>query len=229
MSRHAKASLAACLASVIGFAVVASLAFGGGTWAGRDAHLLSRLSAPGQPTGLADLIVRLGDPPAQLALVALAVAVAFAAGRRRWLLPALLAVGAADLTTQALKGAFGDPRLAPVLGWEQIGANSFPSGHMTAMVATSLAFALVVPRRWRPATLVIGAVLSLVVGWSVIALRRHFPSDVIGGALVATAWFFALLTVWLRKEEGERGREARPRPGDRSAAPGAGSPPAQPL
>lgn len=202
MSRRAKASLAACLASLVGFAVVATLAFGGGTWAGRDAHLLSRLSAPGQPTGLADVVVRLGDPPAQLALLAVAVAVAYAAGRRRWLLPALLAVGAADLTTQILKKFFDDPRLAQVLGWEQIGANSFPSGHMTAMVVTSLAFALLVPRRWRPATLVVGAILSLAVGWSVVALRRHFPSDVAGGAFVATAWFFALLTVWLRREEG---------------------------
>lgn len=209
MSRRAKASLAACLASVIGFAVVASLAFAGGAWAGRDAHLLSRLSAPGQPNGLADIVVRLGDPPAQLALLAAAVAVAFAAGRRRWLLPALLAVGAADLTTQILKGFFDDPRIAPVLGWEQIGANSFPSGHMTAMVATSLAFALLVPRRWRRATMVIGAVLSLAVGWSVIALRRHFPSDVAGGAFVATGWFFALLTVWLRGEGDGRAGEGK--------------------
>jgi membrane-associated phospholipid phosphatase len=219
VSRRAKASLAACLASVVGFAVVASLAFAGGAWAGRDAHLLSRLSAPGQPTGLADLVVRLGDPPAQLVLLAAAVAVAFAAGRRRWLLPALIAVGAADLTTQVLKGFFDDPRIAQVLGWEQIGGNSFPSGHMTAMVATSLAFALLVPRRWRPATLVVGAALSLAVGWSVIALRRHFPSDVAGGALVAAAWFFALLTAWLRGEGPEQvGEGKREREGERLPA-----------
>jgi len=192
---RANASLVGCFASLLGFALVASLAFGGGAIARHDAHLVARLSAPGQPTGLADLVVRLGDPPAQVVLLGLAVAVAFAAGRRRWIAPALIVVAGADLTTQLLKHAFGDPRLARVLGWEQIGSNSFPSGHMTAMVATSLAFVLVVPRRWRSATLVAGAVLSLAVGWSVVALRRHFPSDVVGGALVATTWFFAVLAV----------------------------------
>jgi len=205
--RPAEAALAACLASALAFATVAALAFGGGALAGRDARLVARLSAPGQPTGLADLVVRLGDPPAQLVLLALAVAVALAAGRRRWILPSLLLVAGADLTTQALKQAFGDPRYHQVLGFEQVGANSFPSGHMTTMVATSLAFAMVVPRRWLPATMIVGAALSLAVGWSVIALRRHFPSDVAGGALVALTWFFALLALWVRGGEAGKPRE----------------------
>ncbi|MET0558996.1 MAG: phosphatase PAP2 family protein [Solirubrobacterales bacterium] len=187
---------------------MASLAFGGGALAGRDARLVEKLSAPGQPTGLADLVVRLGDPLPQLLLLGLAVAVAFAAGRRQWIVPALLLVAAADLSTQALKQLFGDPRYHPVLGFEQIGANSFPSGHTTTMVATALAFALVVPRRWLPPTLLVGAVLSAAVGWSVVALRHHFPSDVVAGALVASTWFFALLTIWPRGIEVRRRKRA---------------------
>jgi hypothetical protein len=48
----------------------------------------------------------------------------------------------------------------------------------------------------------LGAAFALAVGFSVVSLDWHFPSDVAGGYLVAAAWCFAVVGV-LRA--GERG------------------------
>jgi membrane-associated phospholipid phosphatase len=57
----------------------------------------------------------------------------------------------------------------------------------------TLAFLLVVPRSWRPAVVAVGACAVVAVGCSVVILHRHYPSDIIGGMLVATGWFFAVV------------------------------------
>ncbi len=59
----------------------------------------------------------------------------------------------------------------------------------------SLAIALVVvmPRRLRPAAAVVGVALALAVSFSIVSLGWHFPSDVVGGYLLATGWALVLL------------------------------------
>jgi undecaprenyl-diphosphatase len=59
-------------------------------------------------------------------------------------------------------------------------------------MATALAYLMVVPDAWRPAVVGVGGALVLAVGCSVVVLHYHYPSDVLGGWLIATAWFFAL-------------------------------------
>ncbi|MFP5389122.1 MAG: phosphatase PAP2 family protein, partial [Thermoleophilia bacterium] len=87
------------------------------------------------------------------------------------------------------------PRFQAILGAEQVGANSFPSGHTTAVASIAIAFVFVVPREWRAAAALIGAGLVVAVGCSVMALSWHYPSDVMGGILVAAGWGFATLAV----------------------------------
>jgi membrane-associated phospholipid phosphatase len=62
---------------------------------------------------------------------------------------------------------------------------SFPSSH----VANAFALALVFARRWRRAAIPLLLAAALV-GWSRMYLNRHFPSDVLGGAVVGvfSAW-----------------------------------------
>jgi membrane-associated phospholipid phosphatase len=111
---------------------------------------------------------------------------------------AVLLVGA-SATTQILKPVLAQARFdASVVGWHHvvnpvIPAPAFPSGHSTAAMAIALAALMVVPRALRPLTAAAGALFALAIGFSVVALGWHYPSDVVGGYLVATAWCLVIL------------------------------------
>jgi membrane-associated phospholipid phosphatase len=114
-------------------------------------------------------------------------------GRRREAIAAIVVVLGANLTAQILKVVLAHPRIQPILGTEQVNAAAFPSGHATSAMSMAVAALLVVPPRWRTPTAVAGAVLVFGVSFSVLVLRWHFPSDVLGGILVATGYGFAAL------------------------------------
>jgi membrane-associated phospholipid phosphatase len=80
----------------------------------------------------------------------------------------------------------------PMVGRE-IGAGSFtyPSGTVAVVAALTASVFLVSPRLLRPVCAVVGAFVVLGVGWAVLALRWHYPTDVLGGVWVgAGAVFF---------------------------------------
>lgn len=182
-----------------------------------DAVLLGHFVERGSRTGsLAAGVVLFGDPGALLALLAVACGIALRRHRRRAALAALFVVAAANLTTQLFKALLGHPRFQALLGAEQIGANSFPSGHTTAVASLAVAFVFVVPREWRPAVALIGTCLVVAVGCSVMALEWHYPSDVLGGIFVAGFWGFATLAV-LRATRGGGSRRHSLQLGSRAA------------
>lgn len=110
---------------------------------------------------------------------------------------ALLAGSA--VTTQLLKPALAQVRLDPSLVefdrtvGPAIREGAFPSGHSTAAMALALAALLVAPRAARPFVAAVGALFALMIGFAVVALGRHYPSDIVGGYLVATAWCLVAL------------------------------------
>jgi membrane-associated phospholipid phosphatase len=112
-------------------------------------------------------------------------------GRRREAIAATVVVVAANITTEVLKLALAHPRIQSILGANQVSAASFPSGHATSAMSMAVAALLVVPPRWRAITATVGAVLVFGVSFSVLVLEWHFPSDVLGGLLVATGYGFA--------------------------------------
>lgn len=141
----------------------------------------------------ADTISR-GVNPKPFAVVALIlVAIAFI---RRYLFLGL-AVGAmllsANATTQILKPLLANPR--GTVGEYSVAAEAFPSGHATAAMSLALAAVMVAPARLRPLVGCVGAAFALAVGFAIVSLDWHFPSDVAGGYLVATAWCFATFAV----------------------------------
>jgi membrane-associated phospholipid phosphatase len=141
---------------------------------------------------LAHQVVKLGDLAPQLVFLAAAVAVALSRRRRGAALAVVVLVGGADLTTQLLKHALYQWRFEPLLGWTQVGPEGFPSGHATTVAAMALAWSLVVPARLRPPTLALGALATAAVCWAVVVSRWHYPSDALGGVLVALSWYFAV-------------------------------------
>ncbi len=70
-------------------------------------------------------------------------------------------------------------------------AASFPSGHATTVFALAT-----VPSLWCPRWTGGFLALAALVGWSRIVLGTHFPSDVLGGAILGCAVVLTLSRVW---------------------------------
>jgi hypothetical protein len=60
-------------------------------------------------------------------------------------------------------------------------------------MSLALSAVVVAPRTWRPLVAAGGALFALAVGFAVLALGWHYPSDIVGGYLVATAWCLVTL------------------------------------
>jgi membrane-associated phospholipid phosphatase len=82
--------------------------------------------------------------------------------------------------------------------WElfyQIGSDySFPSGH--AMSSLSFALILIIltwNSSWRWLTLIFGSLFAIAIAWTRLYLGVHYPSDIIGGWLIAIAWSMVVL------------------------------------
>ena len=77
---------------------------------------------------------------------------------------------------------------------------SFPSGHtLSAFIFCSILVFMVFHNNWKPFYKYIVSILlflfALMVGISRIALRAHYPTDVIASLLLGTAW--VILSLWL--------------------------------
>jgi membrane-associated phospholipid phosphatase len=96
------------------------------------------------------------------------------------------------------------PRLMHGAGWF-----SYPSGHsMLAPIIFGLSI-IVWAAPWpspalRRAALALAALFALSIGFSRVYLGVHYPSDVVGGLLLGTAWSALALLWWERVREATR-------------------------
>jgi membrane-associated phospholipid phosphatase len=197
VARRVKAPLAAWIGCALALTLLALVAYGIDAAQLHDARLKERFSAREESGlgSLADLLVHLGDPLPLLLMLTLACGIALARRRPRDALAAVTVVAGANLTTQLLKALFSHPRFQSALGADQLGEVPFPSGHVTAATSIAIAFAFVVPSAALVPVAALGTCLVAVVGCSVMVLGWHFPSDVLGGILVAGGWGFAVLAL----------------------------------
>lgn len=112
---------------------------------------------------------------------------------------AALALGGSGLLNIAAKQFFARER--PSL-WESIAPEhnySFPSGHaMGSMTLLVTLLLLSWPTRWRWPVLAIMLPFVPAVGFSRLYLGVHYPSDILAGWAVATAWVVAVYLVVYR-------------------------------
>jgi membrane-associated phospholipid phosphatase len=191
----ARPPLLAALAGLLALAVTGVLALYVPGVRLRDAATLDGFVALDRPRTepVASGIAHLADP-VPFALIGLAlVAVALARGRSAVALAIPVVLVGSGATTQLLKLLIAEPRFAESLGSNQLSPASWPSGHATAAMALSLCAVLASPPRLRPLAALAGGAFSIAVSYSILVLAWHFPSDVMGGFLVATIW--ALLAV----------------------------------
>ena len=127
-------------------------------------------------------------------LIALAVLWLWVRGRRDlaiWL--GIVEVGSLSLN-YFVKKFLGRPR--PEL-WERrgwFGWDAYPSGHVIASVAVLLTIAFILhhERGWRW-PFAVAAAFPLLVGYSRLYDGVHWPTDIIGGAVIGTIWLLATL------------------------------------
>ena len=194
MVRNLKGPLFGSIACAGGLALVAALAYRSESAQRLDVTVRGRFVAESGSSveSLASAVALLGDPVALLLSLGVACGIAVKRGRPRDAVAALIVVAGANLTTQALKVLFSHPRVRAAFGAD-LAWDGFPSGHTTAIASIVIAFMFVVPARLRLPVAAAGAFLVIAVGWAVVALDWHYPSDVLGGVFVAAGWGFATL------------------------------------
>jgi membrane-associated phospholipid phosphatase len=198
-----KTALLGALACLIGLVVTGVLAYLVPVAHVRDSVTLEGFTTLNRPrlTPLIDDIAHLADP-VPYALIGLALA-AFALARRRGrvALAIVFLLVVTGVTTETLKPLLAHPRHSEWLAEGQIAAASWPSGHATASMTLALCGVLAMPQRLRPTAAAVGALFAIAVSYAILALGWHFPSDVIGGFLIAALWSLLVLAVLMRSAE----------------------------
>jgi membrane-associated phospholipid phosphatase len=216
MFRSPRLTLALAIALTVAAGALWLAAFRTLTGARIDATIMTGFVGLGGPRvdRLADAVAHLADPT-PFALATVAIVTAALVRLRPWLavMTGVVLIGA-NATTQALKVLTAEPRLASAMTGGYVDAASWPSGHATAAMTMALCAAVVVPSRWRPFVLALGGVLTIAVGYSVLVLEWHLPSDVLGAFCVASVWSLLGITAATTLER----RRARARPLELQAA-----------
>jgi membrane-associated phospholipid phosphatase len=129
----------------------------------------------------------------------------------------LLAAGGSTLLWFAIAPLVNRPRPSPDLVYvtAELPYGSFPSGHvlnLTAGVgfAWYLAYTLLPPSALRTAVLWLVPIYLVLLGVARVYGGQHWPSDVVGGALLGALWLCLCIRIyhWLEKRRGVR-RERR--------------------
>jgi membrane-associated phospholipid phosphatase len=174
----------------------------------KDAVALYDFTLLGRPRvdDLANALLHLLDPLLYTLWGVLLIAVALGRRQPRVAFAVALVLGLAPLTAETLKPLLAHPHAR--IGGSEITAASWPSGHATAATALALCAVLVAPQRLRPTVAMLGAVFAAGVGFSLLLLAWHLPSDVAGGYLLGTLWT-ALAVAGLRVAEAHSRRSRR--------------------
>lgn len=190
--------------SLIAFAVLAASVyrhpyFG---WDLAVARWLQRI--PGLQTPM-EIVSYFGYGPRPYVLTVLTTLVLIARRRRTEVAFLVTSAAVAGLLNQVVKVAIGRPRPSPALVavTRHLTDFSFPSGHVMFYVAFfGFVLFLAYRERGRSAIRIVVMVLAsvpiLLVGASRVYLGEHWPSDVLGGYLLAIAWLTAAIEAYER-------------------------------
>ena len=139
--------------------------------------------------GLAGFVAGLCDPKPFVVLGGGVVAVAVARRRPRIAVAVAVLLVGANVTTELFKALLAVPRAHWLLGTiTPPDGESWPSGHATAAMSLALGLVLAAPARRRPVAAALGTLFAVGVSYSFLTLGWHYPSDVLGGFLVAVTW-----------------------------------------
>ena len=183
------------LTTLLGFAAVMASGFTQSTFAFNE-----WLHSMQNPVSLAlSKVLDAIDRPTVVAIILLILGVGVALWRG-WLpgLGAMVVAGGGWVVIAVVKVLVDEPRPPVVLepGFEEQ-ALSYPSGHVTFVVALTVAVAAAFAgSRWRWPLVIALAVLSLLTAYTRLYLGVHYPGDVIGGMLGGLSGALLVLGLW---------------------------------
>jgi membrane-associated phospholipid phosphatase len=161
---------------------------------------------------LANFIAGLCDPSRYVFLAAAPVIVALIRRRPRVAAMIALVLLCANETTQLLKPLLAGPH--DYVQGVPLGEHTWPSGHATAAMSLALCSVIAAPPRRRPVVAAAMAAFAIAVSYSFLELAWHYPSDVLGGFLVAGTWTLlgvASLSILEARRAGTVSQAGRPR------------------
>lgn len=185
--RSALLGALACLVALAVTGLVSHLVPRGESLDARGLDAFTRVRAH-DVDGVLGRIVHLGDPLPFLLLGAAIVATALLRRRRRLAAIVTAVLLVSPLTAETLKLLTAQAREHSVRFADHIANASWPSGHATGAMTLALCAVLVAPPLLRPAVALAGALFAVSVGFAVVALVWHFPSDVVGAFFLSAGW-----------------------------------------
>jgi len=160
-----------------------------------DRAVLSHVIALRTPllNGVAVDVTALGSVTI-VTLVTTVAAVCFALGRHWSSVAQLVFASVGGAMLSSLFKALLERERPPALGrLVQVSSFSYPSGHSLASACAYITLAIVVARlvQSRPrriATFLLASIMALTIGASRAYLGVHYPTDIVAGLLLGTAW-----------------------------------------
>ncbi len=216
MPRRSRQALIGAAAAIVLLFVTWFLAFHVSLFKQADQKILTGFVGLDSPRlfPIVSWIAHLCNPKPYVFFAAVPVIVALARKRVRVAAAVTATLLGANVTTQLLKPLLADPRPSSLLhGLVPVAPASWPSGHATAAMALALTSVIAAPARLRPYVAALGGVFAIAVSYSFLTLEWHYPSDVLGGFLVAAAWTLLAVAAVTASDV----REPRGRPGAQAA------------
>ncbi|HEY6524346.1 MAG TPA: phosphatase PAP2 family protein [Solirubrobacteraceae bacterium] len=188
MSRRARTALIGAATGVAALALVWWVSHYTGAGKHADASILRGFADLTRPRldQLTTFVATLCNPSPYVYLAALPVLVAVVRRRPRVAVMIAVVLLCANETTELLKPLLAAPRDPGPFGL--LYNATWPSGHATAAMSLALCSVIAAPPRWRPAVAASMAAFAIAVSYSFLELAWHYPSDVLGGFLVAGTW-----------------------------------------
>ncbi len=142
-----------------------------------------------------------GGSPRWVIVIAICATLLWQGWRRPAIALAVASLGSL-LASESLKALFGRVRPDIVVHLDSASNAAYPSGHATNTAVVYVLLALFVSPRWRTMAMGAAMLLAALTGLSRIMLGVHWPTDVIGGWMLGTAFAF-IAAWWARRATGQ--------------------------
>ncbi len=150
-------------------------------------------------------LTSLGSPTVLALITIAAVSYLWIDGKRAVAAFVAAAIVGGAVLESLLKLGFARPRPELVSHLVTVDSFSFPSGHATMATITYLTLGVLLARvqerrRMKLYLLTVASILALLVGFTRVYLGVHWPTDVIAGWCIGTAWALGcwLIATWLQ-------------------------------